>query len=173
MISRGSRLPGWILVAFLLSSGFHGAWGAGLPAPAGRVILSIDGNVTETNAGERADFDRSMLEALGMHGLTTTTPWTNGPQHFEGVLMRDLLRRVGARGKSVLATALNDYAVEIPVEHFERYDVLLAIKHNGEFMRIREKGPLWVVYPRDDHQELEARSMNRFWIWQLERLTVR
>jgi hypothetical protein len=172
MNTRACRALGRILGTCLLSSSVNLAWGAGLPPPVGRVILSIGGNISETNAGDRAEFDRSMLEALGMHGLTTSTPWTRGPQHFEGVLMSDLLRRVGASGKSVLAAALNDYMVEIPMEHFERYPVLLALKHNGEFMRIREKGPLWLIYPRDDYQELGARSMNRFWIWQLEQLTV-
>jgi len=39
-----------------------------LAQPKGAVILSVTGNLTTTNAPGRADFDRAMLESLGMAG---------------------------------------------------------------------------------------------------------
>ncbi len=59
-----------------------------------------------------------MLNALGSHRVVTHTPWTDGAAVFTGVLARDVLDAVGAKGTSVLATALDDYASEIPIQDF-------------------------------------------------------
>lgn len=71
--------------------------------PSGDVILSIEGNVQNTNAAGRADFDLAQIEAMPKVTFTTKTPWTNGETLFEGVLLRDLLKVTGAKGlKSTL-----------------------------------------------------------------------
>lgn len=92
---------------------------------------------------------------------------------FKGVLARTALERVGAKGSVVMASALNDYTVEIPIEDFLNYDVLLATEMNGEEMLVRDKGPIWIVYPRDDFPELQLETINARWVWQLTELEVR
>src|SRR5205085_10237860 len=96
--------------------------------------------------GERrggvARFDRPMLEALGVQKLTTSSAWTTGPTEFEGVLASAVLDAVGAVGTAVHATALNDYAVTIPIDELRRYPVLLALKMNGQYLKIMDKGPV-------------------------------
>ncbi len=144
-----------------------------LPQPEGKVILQVDGNITHANRGEAAVFDRAMLEGLGLATLRTTTAWTEGVVTFEGVRARDLLAAVGARGEAVWAEALNGYGVDIPISDFARYDVLLALKMNGTYMRVRDKGPIWIVYPRDAHSELSTVQTNARWVWQLYRLRVK
>src|SRR5919107_1664990 len=99
--------------------------------------------------------DRPMLEALGTSGFETTTPWYPGPVRFEGVRMDRLLEAVGASGDRVLAYALNDYTTELPVSDFAAYGVLLAFKRDGEYMPVRDKGPLFIVYPFDSRPELK------------------
>ena len=143
-----------------------------LPVPEGPVILAVSGDIAETNQDDLAAFDRTMLEALGSVSLTTTTAWTEGPVTFEGPLVRDVLSLVGAEGTVVTATALNDYAVDIPFTDFQDYDVLLALEMNGERMSVRDKGPIWIVYPRDEYAELQTVEYNARWIWQLRSLNV-
>src|SRR4029077_15481411 len=96
-----------------------------------------------------ADFDREMLEALDRTSFTTSTPWYDSPVTFTGVRMATLMKASRARGDTVIATALNDYETRIPVGDFAQFDVLLALKRNGEYMPVREKGPLFIVYPYD------------------------
>jgi len=143
-----------------------------LPAPRGPVILTISGNIAVSNRDGAADFDREMLVALGMTSVETTTAWTDGPQKFQGVLARAVLQRVGARGTTVIATALNDFVAPIPMEELQRYDVILAMVMNGAEMQVSDKGPLWVVYPRNDHPELLDPKLNDRWVWQLRSLAV-
>jgi hypothetical protein len=143
-----------------------------LAAPQGPVILLISGNIGVTNTPEGAAFDRQMLIDLGQSELQTTTPWTDGVQVFEGVLARAVIERVEGQGVSVKAAALNDYTVEVPMDDFLNYDVLLATKMNGEEMQVSDKGPVWIVYPRDDVPELQNRNLNDRWVWQLKSLHV-
>ncbi|WP_193335515.1 molybdopterin-dependent oxidoreductase [Devosia beringensis] len=144
-----------------------------LPAPAGPVILTVAGSIEVTNGNAGAAFDRDMLYALGISELTTSTPWTDGTRVFWGVLARAVLDRVGATGATVLASALNDYTVEIPMEDFETYDVLLATEMDGEEMLVSDKGPIWIVYPRDSDSALQDRRLHDRWVWQLKALQVR
>ena len=143
-----------------------------LPVPEGPVILTVSGDIAQTNQDNLATFDRTMLEALEPVSLTTTTAWTEGPVTFEGPLVRDVLSLVGAEGTVVTATALNDYAIDIPFTDFQDYEVLLALEMNGEGMSVRDKGPIWIVYPRDEYAELQTVEYNARWIWQLRSLNV-
>jgi hypothetical protein len=107
-----------------------------------------------------------------VHRLATSTAWTEGRTEFEGVLARDLLDTVGAEGSGVLATALNDYSVPIPLDELRRYPVLLALKMNGQYLKIMDKGPIWIVYPRDQNKELQDSLTDKKWVWQLRELHV-
>lgn len=144
-----------------------------LPVPDGPVILTITGELACGNADGEARFDRAMLEAHGMVRLQTHTHWHDDAVTFEGPLVRDVMAAVGAQGGHVEARALNDYAVEIPSADFERYDVLFALKLDGMYMRVRDKGPVWIVYPRDRHPELNSATFRDRWIWQLRSVDVR
>ena len=144
-----------------------------LVAPQGRVILTVSGRISHTNDNGVARFDRTMLAAMPATTIETQTPWTDGVTRFEGPLARDLLKRVGARGSRVLATAINDYAVEIPIEDFETYPVILAMKMNGEVLHTRNKGPLWIIYPWSDRPELRSELVYGRSIWQVKELAVK
>ena len=144
-----------------------------LPRPTGPVILTVTGAIERTNADGRAEFDRAMLEALGVTVLTTSTDFTDGKPTFSGVLASRLLAAVGGHGTTIVASALNDYQVTIPADDFTRYPVLLAFAMNGKPLTPRDKGPLWAVYPRDDYPALMDPKINDRWIWQLRALEVR
>ena len=169
------RVPGLALVAAMLSVVVLPAAHAGtdaFPAPEGDIVLTITGQIARANNGDSTIFDEAMLAALPSASLETTTVVTDGVRQFDGFLMRDLLTLVGADGETVSATALNDYVIDIPMEDFERFDVLVATHMDGQRLLPSDKGPLWIVYPRDDHPELQDIRYDYRWVWQLVRLKV-
>ena len=97
-----------------------------------------------------AVFDVATLESLGVVRFNTETAWSDNAITFEGVLFANLLDAVGASdGAAALnITALNDYAIEIPIEDARNLLTMLALKADGKYMSVRDKGPLWPVYPR-------------------------
>lgn len=145
---------------------------APLPTPSGKPVLTISGRITRPNEGDRVVLDRDTLEALGEEGFQTNTPWYNGPVRFDGVRMTRLMEAVGCAGDTVRAVALNDYTTDIPVSDFARYSVLLAIKRDGAYMPVRDKGPLFIVYPFDSSPELQTHQFYSRAAWQVTQLIV-
>ena len=141
-----------------------------LASPTGEVLLIVGGEIENTNVGDEAHFDREMLRALGMAKLVTRTPWHEKDTVFEGVLAHSVMKAVGAKGTSVRATAANDYSVSLPLSDFAGYDVLFAMSIDGEALRLRTKGPIWVIYPEGKGLPVHAREERM--IWQLVKLHV-
>ncbi|ASM75089.1 oxidoreductase (plasmid) [Pseudosulfitobacter pseudonitzschiae] len=162
----------FVFAATSLSAPVTNAEEGTFPAPAGEVVLTITGNISQTNRDHMAVFDEEMLRALPWTTLETTTVVTDGVKRFDGFLMRDLLDYVGAEGTGVTAVALNDYVIEIPMEDFSRFDVLIAASMDGKRLLPSDKGPFWIVYPRDDHEELQDIRYDYRWVWQLIELEV-
>lgn len=162
----GLLLAGVISVAGPASAG-------GLSAPSDKPVLTVNGKIDVTNVDGSAVFDRAMLEKIGMVTIETTTPWYSGPVKFEGVPMDKLMEALGARGEKLVAVALNDYTTEIPIEDFAKHKPILAIKRNGEYMPIKDKGPLFIVYPYDSDPELKSQKFYSRSAWQVARLTVK
>lgn len=161
------------LVALFSVLGLNVASAGSLGTPADKPILTISGKIAETNKDNTAQFDRQMLESLGMVTVETTTPWFNGPVKFEGVSLDKLMKQVGASGSSVQVVALNDYSSEIPIEDFAKYNVILALKRNGEYMPVREKGPLFVIYPFDSNPDLKSQTFYGRSVWQVAKIVVK
>ena len=161
------------VVSLCLSFTAHGSHAWELPLPESPPILEVHGAIARMNAEGAAHFDLGMLRALPAARLQTTTVVTDGVRRFDGFLMRDLLAHVGAQGTTVTARALNDYTIDIPIDEFERFDVLVAYEMDGEPLLPSGKGPLWIVYPRDQHAELQDIRFDYRWVWQLRELDVR
>ena len=161
-----------MIAAALLVSMASLAFAAPLPEPREETILTVSGSIANTNGGGVARLDRPMLEALGMTSLRTKTPWYEDVVEFEGVPMQALMDYVGATGTNVTATALNDYETTIPLSDFEEFRVLLALKRDGEYMPVRDKGPLFIVYPYDSDPALDSDKYYSRSAWQVKELKV-
>lgn len=143
-----------------------------LDQPTGTVVLTITGDLAVTNRDGMAVFDIEMLRAIGEETIQTTTIWTDGPQSFTGVPLAALLSAVGAKTGTVTAIALNDYSCELDVVQEMSDKALLAFERNGQPMSVREKGPLWIVYPYDSDPRYQSEVYYSRSIWQLDRMQI-
>lgn len=159
-----------MLLAFLMSA-VCATSALALDAPKGPVILTVKGAITNTNAGDAAEFDLAMLEALAGRKATMETPWTDGKVTFEGPLLSALLEAVGSTGTLLSVKALNDYAAEVPAED-AKLATMLATRIDGKLMSVREKGPLMVVYPFDQNPDLYNEKYFSRSVWQIKEIEV-
>ncbi len=162
------RLP----VAIAAMAGLRPLRAAGLEAPGGPVVLTLSGRLRLTNAGERAQFDMAMLERLPQVSFITRTPWYTQPRKFTGPLLRDVLAAAGAQGTMLKTQALNDYRVDIPFEDAQRFDLILARLLDDKPMPVRDKGPLFIVYPFDNRPELRNALYFSRSAWQLKSIDI-
>ncbi|WP_093250302.1 hypothetical protein [Rubrimonas cliftonensis] len=116
-------------------------------------------------------FDAAGLRALDWREIVTYTIWTEGPQRLAGPTLASVLEAAGARGAWLDAVALNDYRVRIPASD-AGLGVIVAMERAGERMAIRDKGPLWIIYPQTE-AEAQIGAHNERMIWQLREIVVR
>ena len=135
-------------------------------AQSAKAVLHVSGQVEATRTFTLAD-----LQALGTTRLVTSTAWTDGAPAFDGVLARSVIETLGpVRSDHVTALALNDYRTDIPLSDFYDYNVIFAWSMDGQMLTRRDKGPLWIVYPRDAVPQLREERYENRWVWQLNRL---
>lgn len=150
------------------------AWSEPLAPPEGPVLLVVSGQIQHTNQGEEAHFDRRQLEALTSRTTTTNTPWTEQADDYFGPKGRALIEAVGAQDAEWMTVrALNDYSTEIPVSDFYDYEVILALKKNDRYLRIRDRGPLFVIYPFDEQPHLNTEMHYNRSAWQVKAIEFR
>lgn len=135
--------------------------------PAKPVILEVFGKISQFNDQQKLYLDRDQLLAFKQVEVKTTTPWTNKETHFKGPLLRDVLAAAGSSGKFIFAKAVNEYAVKIPTSDAQKYSVILAIEQDGEALSIRNKGPIWLIYPWSSVDDLNRDKFYSRSIWQL------
>ncbi len=172
-LSNTRRDAVWHMLVVLSASTLFATAAQALDKATGPVVLTIEGAITHTNQGQQAQFDMKMLEKLRQHSFSTQTPWYPNAVTFTGPLLRDVLAAVGAKGSKITAVALNDYKTEIPLDDATRHDVIVARLMNNRPMPVREKGPLFIVYPFDTKAELRSELYYNRAAWQLNALRIR
>lgn len=159
-----------VWTAILLAGGALSA--QELATPSEPPILRIEGKIAATNAEGAALFDLAMLDALPQEEFTTSTIWTEGTLRFSGPPLSEVLRAVGASGPRIAAKAINDYTVDIPVAEIGPRFPILATRIDGQPFGVREKGPIWIVYPYDADSGFRTETAYGRSVWQLAVLTL-
>ena len=142
--------------------------------PTGAVILAVRSRAASGSpSGEPTEFDMPMLERLPQRRIVTETPWYQGVRGFTGPLLRDVLAAAGApSAERARLVALNDYRVEMPLDDVRRYDVIVARLLDDKPMSVREKGPLFVMYPFDTQPQLRTSQNFGRCVWQLKAIDL-
>jgi len=159
-----SRAAGLAVIVF---AAWAAAVSAGDEAP---VLLSV--RLAEDDA-PAAHYTIEDLRSLAPVTIETETIWTSGPQQFTGVPLAVLMERMGVSSGHLVAHAANDYSVEIPVSDAVEGGPIVAFERNGAEMSLRNKGPLWVVYPYDSNPAYRTEEVYSRSIWQLDRIVIR
>ncbi len=143
-----------------------------IPAPTGPVILTISGQIDVTNVDGTLQFDRETFAEIDQTQIDTSTIWTDSVHMFQGVSLLSLTELLGVSEGTLVATAINDYSIEIPVSDAIEDGPIIAYEMDGKPMSVRDKGPLWVIYPYDSSPDYRTAVIHGRSIWQLDRIEV-
>lgn len=136
------------------------------------MLLEVRGRVLMPNRGDCACFDMAMLAALPQTSFSAHTPWYARAHRYTGPLLREVLSAAGARGTELHLGALNDYRVSVPWDDAQRFDPIVARLLDGQPMAVRDKGPLFLIYPFDDRPDLRSAVYYSRSAWQLQTIEV-
>lgn len=144
-----------------------------LAKPTGEILLTVSGNIKNDNHADGAVFDLDMLESIPPTSFETDTPWTEGVTKFTGVRFTHLLEAVGAGSSMVKFIAEDGYIYEMTQGFDEKYPIIIAYKRDDKYMSLRNLGPLWLMFPFDDHPELDTEQNRAASVWQLTQMDVK
>ncbi len=117
-------------------------------------------------------FTDEQLMALPQTQFETETIWTEGVVEFSGPTLKALIEYADIAPGDVELYAINDYNIVLPYEKIEDGAPVIANRINGAPFSVREKGPLWVVFPYDDLARYSNEEYFALSVWQLNRLNV-
>jgi hypothetical protein len=115
------------------------------------------------------------LDRLPQYSFETTTQWTEGPIAFSGPALKDVLAKVDAGDdptQVIHLIAANNYEVILDLDLVEDTVPVVATRINGETFGVRDKGPLWVVFPYDLDTEYQKEGVYSASIWQLVEIFI-
>ncbi|MCM2562266.1 oxidoreductase [Lutimaribacter sp. EGI FJ00015] len=178
MIKKAVRAVRVTVMAVGLALGMAGALSAQsawpvceFPEPEGPVMLNI--TIQGADGTQRVlELDRAGLMALPQEEFQTTTIWTQGVQEFRGPRLLRLMECLGVTRGVMRLCARNSYFVEIDVADLRPDGALIAVERNGAPLSVRDKGPLWLMYPFDSDPSFRSETFYAQSIWHLERIGI-
>lgn len=164
--ARRSRM---VLGMVLLVAASQGVLAADPPE---KIVLTVVGKLSKPSEQDKKTFTMAQLERLPQVTFTTSTPWYPKPVTMTGPLLRTVLEAAGAHGSKLTAVALDNYKVDIPFDDAAAQQVIVARLMDGKPMAVRNRGPLFIIYPFDSSKELQAEKYYFRSAWQLSQLIV-
>jgi hypothetical protein len=69
--------------------------------------------------------------------------------------------------------AIDAYEITIPITDLTKYRPVMAHTQDGKRLEIATRGPLFLVYPRDQYPELTAIKGQAQFVWMVCKIVVR
>lgn len=156
---------------------------AGATGPAGEVLLTVAGDVSNVNwpaydgkrdlffmyhertSGKAFGFDCAMLEGLGMVHIRIEFAGWDGPKNISGPHLADLLDAAGCGAGPIATLPMDAFGTEMSPARLAPHESVLSTRTDGRPRDIGGRGPLWLVFdpPGDRAATAEEESM---WPWQ-------
>lgn len=146
------------------------AEGDEIPAPTGKRILRVTGDISQSNHPKGVHLDLATLEDMPTVEATIYEPFLKTDVTFSGVMMEDFLEVVGADPDAggVHMIALDDFVAELPIADLTSGTVMLATRQDGKPLKLRAGGPSRIVFLNQEG----LGSNTDMWIWSVEHMKV-
>jgi len=144
--------------------------GQPVPAPTGKVALTMTGRITQHNHRDALQWDVATINGVGLSRATVYDPWDKRSLDLRGVWLADLLEVAQAGPDAgVQMTALDDYKVRLTAQEIAAGGIMLATQTgDGKPIPVEEGGPTRIVFVGG----VASGKNPDQWIWSLKTLEV-
>ncbi len=103
-----------------------------------------------------------------------TTPWYPKTVEFKGVSFKAVLEKAGIKSTDMLTVvAWDKYSTDVPAADAFEHNVMLATHADGVRMDLKNKGPLFIMYPMDDNPKLKDNQFYNRSVWSIKEIRVK
>ena len=129
--------------------------------------------VIKSGAKEFAVTEEVIAKAGEVEFKSALTDQDEDMHTVRGPRIRDLLALAGFSGDTIAAKAADGYEAKIPSSDVTTYDVITAVRVDGEPITEDENGPARIAYPVEDNPTLKGDdNIAARGVFQLKELTV-
>ncbi|GAA5645841.1 molybdopterin-dependent oxidoreductase [Vibrio proteolyticus] len=149
----------WIATAtlILLSTFSHAA----------DLLIHIDGRQAQTVSLSQ------LTNEVDQDNITTHLPWLTDSHTFTGTSASELLDYLGVRDAYAMSfIGLNEYAATTTIEEIDKYHPIIAYYQDGKPMKVRHKGPYWLLFNVDKYPETGSEVFQTKMVWQIKEIIV-
>lgn len=98
-------------------------------------------------------------------------PWEKESATYSGILVDQLLTKFAKEGvNKIVFKAIDDYQIEMDLNTLKDFQILLVTKQNGEYLEVKDKGPMRIVFPDYDASKKEYEDNLPMWMWMINRI---
>lgn len=137
-------------------------------------LLEIEGLVKPNSPRGSHVFSEQDFLKLDTVKLVTATAWTPKSE-FIGPELSTVLAAAGVapNATEMRFYAIDAYEITIPISDITKYRPVMAHTQDGERLKIPTRGPVFLVYPRDQYPELTAIKGQAQFVWMVCKIIVR
>lgn len=160
-----------VMTAALAAPGIASAAPNACPTDA---LLEIAGDVKPNSPRGSFLFSEKDLLKLKTVTLTTATAWTPRSE-FVGPELSTVLEAAGvpATAREMRFYAIDAYEITIPTVDLVKYRPVMAHTQNRQRLEVATRGPVFLVYPRDQYPELAAIKGQAQFVWMVCKIVVK
>jgi hypothetical protein len=154
--------------------GLSGAAEAAPNACPNDALLEISGLVKPNSPRGSFLFSEKDFLKLKAVKLVTATAWTPRSE-FVGPELSTVLAAAGVQSDATEMRfyAIDAYEITIPISDLTKYRPVMAHTQNGERLVVSTRGPVFLVYPRDQYPELTAIKGQAQFVWMVCKIVVK
>ena len=131
-------------------------------------IHALSANIELITNNEKFEYSVDQLLEIQTKELVTLTPWTNSEPTFKGLSIAALFAEHNIQSGQIKFTALNDYSISVSVADLLKSEGFIAMYQDGEILKVRSKGPFWLIFPWSDRSELINARVSSWSTWQIK-----
>lgn len=149
----------WLLVCLSLLLSFS--------TLASQIVIRV-GNETPIQLAHQ-----DITTKLSSTSFTTELPWYTDKNKFTGFKVSELLQYLKINDAfAVSFIALNDYAASAQIADIIKYEPIVAYEMNDQRMKIRNKGPYWLIFNLDKNPEIDNAAFHSQMVWQIDEIMI-
>ncbi|OEF05356.1 hypothetical protein [Vibrio genomosp. F10] len=112
---------------------------------------------------------------IPVSSFSTKLPWFKQPKSYSGMRVIDLIDYLNKDSESIHSVsfiALNDYAANSNIDDILKYDPIIAYMMDEKKMKVRNKGPYWLVFNVDKYPEIANDVFYNQMVWQIDEVII-
>lgn len=150
----------FVLVVALVLTGMLA--GCAQDAEVGDAVLTVTGDFSNTNSGDKYIFDEAGFEKYSVD-LIIDDVWMGEGQHYRGILLSQLIDIVnpGSGATTISVIAVDGKSADVAIEDAQTMEILMVHYLDGEILGDDLGGPVKIAFGAEAQEVYPDES----WMW--------